>query len=1157
MSKTILNSLRHITQVGVILIFTSIPVLAQFSAALQGKVTDPSGADVPGATVTVTNKLTKLSRTTTTTGTGVYAVSGLTPGDYTVRVEKRGFKAGVLQSVQIATQGTQAANVQLAIGSQTQSVTVTAPVTTLINTQSATLSGTLTAKEIQLLPSIGRDPFQLARLMPGVTGDDALNSSGAANDLPGNSGPGGSGAANSIFQTENQVQISANGTRTTSSNIMINGVGINSVTWGGAATITPNEGSVQSVKISTNNYSALYGRNDGAQIIITSQNGTNQYHGSAFFKWDRPGLNAYQAWNGPNNAPTLEDTNRFNQFGGSLGGPIIHNKLFGFFSYETLRDQSVNTALGWYETPQFLSMAPSGSIASKILTYPGEGASYTRIVPEPCSFAGITNPSMCQPVDIGGKYAGLNVGSPLTTPLGTADPTYVSPGDAGVGNGLNGIPDVMYAETSAPVSDIDAQYNYRIDFQPGQKDLLSFTQYWVPVTDTSYNGPVRAANLWHHHSINHAETGVWNHTFSPTLLNQARFGASGWYWNEINTNPQEPWGLPEGNIDEFGAVNLSSSGNYFGAPGPSVFDQVQYNANDTMTKVLNSHMLEFGGDVTWLHYLSEVASAARPQYDFRNLWDFLNDAPYAESGNFDPMTGQPTAIAQQIRSEDYAFFAQDNYKMKSNLTLTLGLRWEYFGPIHAVANNIANPVLASFPDPLTDLSMKLGGNLYSTSPNNWAPDVGFAWSPKSVLGRTLADRFVLRGGFGTAYDLTEEAITVAGSLNPPFVSSDYLTGSNILYSVPSNVHQFSDWPTDPATIETFSPTTHLPVSGAPVSLTEIQNNMPTPVTYHYSLEAQYEFSPSWVATLGYEGSQTRHYTIQNNLDWLYRPLNPRVNGLTYYYNGANAEYDALLASVNHPISHTFNVDAQYTWDRSLDDGSNDYYIDDYPLSPAYAFGPSDYNVGQQFKLWGTWSPNFFASRRGLLGKLLGGWEMSGIFEVHSGFPWTPIYSNTSCNVIFVGSNWCSLRPADYTGGALTSYNNTTFMSPGGDFPKTALSYFGVPSFQMGPAFPASGPIPSAPGVTRNSFTGPGYRDFDAMLGKTFGMPKMKALGEDAQIELRADFFNLFNTLNLVNPGIDGTSNVISFNGTTSSPTFGQSLGALGARVIELTARFSF
>jgi hypothetical protein len=1141
----------------ILLLAGTIPIYGQFHAGIQGTVTDPSGAAVPGATVTVTNKATDISRTTTTRGSGVYAVYGLTPGDYRIRVSKVGFKAQVLENVVVASQGVQAANVQLQLGAQTQNVTVTAPVTTLINTETGSISGTLTSQDIQMLPSLGRDPFKLARLTPGVFGDGALTSGGAASALPGNAGPGGSSAASSIFQTENQVQVSSNGSRTTSSDLQINGVGVNSVTWGGAATITPNEESIQSVQVVSNNYSALYGRNNGAQMIVTTQNGTNQYHGSAFFKWDRPGLDAYQAWNGPNNAPTFRDTDRFNQFGGSLGGPMLHNKLFGFFSYETLRDDSVATALGWYETPQFLSMAPKGSIASKLLTYPGEGVSYTQIVPEPCSFAGITNPSMCQPVDIGGKYAGLNVGSPLTTPLGTPDPTYVSPGNFGVGNGLNGIPDVMYAETTNPTTITDQQFNYRIDFQAAQNDLLSFTQYWVPETTTDYNGPVRAANLWHHHSINHAETGMWNHTFSPTLMNAARFGVSGWYWNEINTNPQEPWGLPEAMIDNFANVSDIMS-DYFGPPGPSVFDQATFDARDTVTKVLNRHMLQFGGDITWLHYLSENASAARPTYNFRNLWDFLNDAPYQELGNFDPMTGQPTELAQQIRSENYAFYVQDNYKPKPSLTLNLGLRWEYFGPIHAAGNNMSNPVLGTSSDPLTGVSLKLGGNLYSTSPNNWGPQIGFAWGPKSIAGYSLNDRFVLRGGFGTAYDLTEEAVTVDGSSNPPFISSFTLTGNNILYSVPSSLTQFSNWPTNSAAVESFSPTTHLPVSGAPVTLYEIQNNLPTPVTYHYSLEAQYEFLPNWVATLGYEGSQTRHDTVLKNLTWgLYTPENPRVQSLYYFENQANASFDSLLAEVHHQVSHAVSLDAQFMWGRSIDEGSNDYYIDDYPYDVTYARGPSDYDVAQSFKLWGVWAPNFWAHRSGLLGKTLGGWELSGILELHTGFPWTPVYGNTGCNIIFQSSGYCDLRPAAYLGGTGTHYSNTTFMTAGGNFPKGALAYFTVPQFQKGPAFPATAPIPPAPGVSPNGFTGPGYRDFDAMLAKMFGLPKMKVLGENAQFELRGDFFNLFNTLNLTPFGVNSTSTIISTNGTASNPQFGQAQGALAGRIIELTARFSF
>lgn len=1151
MSKSALVALRHSVSAALIFGLLACGAWAQYRASLQGRVTDPTGASVPGATVIITNKATNVAVRTTTTNSGVYAVAGLTPGDYTVRVEKSGFKAKVLENVVIATEGAQAADVELQVGTQAQSVTVTAPVTTAIDTESATMSGTLTGREIQLLPSLGRDPFRLTRLTPGVFGDGALAAGGGSHNLPGNSGPGGTSANSSIFQTENQVQMIANGSRTTSTNLQINGVGINSVSWGGAATITPNEESVQSVKVLSNNYSALYGRNGGAQIIVVSKNGTNQFHGSAFFKADRPGLNAYQAWNGPNN-PVQRDTQRFNQFGGSIGGPIFHNKLFGFFSYETQRNHSVNVGLNWYETPQLLALAPAGSIASKLLGYPGEGVSFNQIVPRSCSDAGIANPALCQVITLNGKYAGLDVGSPLTTPLGTADPGYKSPGNFGFGNGLDGVPDVMFAQTTNPSSNINVQYNFRVDYHPTDRDLASFTLYRVPVTSTFFNGPARPANLWHHSATNHAETALWNHTFSPTWLNAARFGVSGWYWNEITSNPQEPWGLPQDNIDCFAAVCPQ----FFGAPGPSVFDQETYDARDTVTKVLNSHMIQFGGDLTLMHFLDEAPWSARPSYSFRNIWDLLNDAPYSESANFDPQTGQPTDVAKKVRSENLAFYVQDNYKMRPSLTLNLGMRWEYFGPLHTVGGNISNPVLGQGSNVLTGLALKLGGNIFSSSKNNWGPQIGFAWGPNSILGHSVANRFVLRGGFGVAYNLIEEAITLNGRDNPPFVSGLFLTGSNILYSVPANVHQFNNWPSNPAAISPFSPTTHLPLTGAPVGLTGIETNLPTPANYHYSLEAQYEVAPNWVATLGYQGSQSRHQTLQNNLNWLYAPVNPRVQSMDYYYNGGNAYFNAMLAEIEHHFSHTFSVDAQYMWSRSIDEGSNDYAQDLYPFNPIFARGPSDYNVTHSFKMWGLWTPNFFHGNS-LLSKTLGGWQVSGILTAHSGFPWTPVYGNTGCNLIYQGSGYCTLRPAAYLGGAVPIHTNAAFMSTTGDFPKGALAYFTVPQFQLGPAFPGIGPIPPPPGVSRNSFSGPRYADFDAMLGKTFGLPKMRFLGEGAQFELRADFFNLFNTLNLVNPGVNGQSNVISFDGTTSNPRFGQSQSALAGRIIELEARFMF
>src|ERR1017187_10076102 len=368
---TFVRNIPIVLAVALILQFFAPPAAAQYNAGLQGTVTDPNGGVVPEAKVTLTSQETGFVHSVTSTGQGVYSITGLAPGKYSLSVEKAGFSKKVLSEVVISAEIMQSVNVPLEIGQTTQSITVEAPVAPLIDTETAMIGGTLTAKEVAALPAFGRDPYKLLSLAPGVFGDGALSNGGGAASLPG-SNVGAAGATDSIFKVENGAQFVANGTRQNSNNFEIDGVPVNSASWGGAAVVTPSEESVKEVRVIANNYSAENGRTSGAQVEVVSQNGTNDYHGSAFFKWHRPGLNAYQAWNGPGTpSPVQKDENRFNQFGGSVGGPIKRNKLFAFFSYETLRNNSVNVATGWYETSQFLQSAgPSGSIARKLLSYP-------------------------------------------------------------------------------------------------------------------------------------------------------------------------------------------------------------------------------------------------------------------------------------------------------------------------------------------------------------------------------------------------------------------------------------------------------------------------------------------------------------------------------------------------------------------------------------------------------------------------------------------------------------------------------------------------------------------------------------------------------------------------------------------------------------------
>jgi hypothetical protein len=304
----------------------------------------------------------------------------------------------------------------------------------------------------------------------------------------------------------------------------VDGVEVNSLDWGGTATITPNEESVKEITVLTNSYDASLGRNGGAQIEVVSQNGTNQFHGSFFFKGDRPGLDAFQKYNGPSGVTADERvSNRFNQFGGSVGGPVIRNKIFFFFSYETLRNDSVQPGTGWAETPQFISavQAQTGFVSSTFLSFPGEGASYDKVLPATCAQANLPATN-CQAVN-----GGLDVGSLLTSPAGTHDSTFGQAATPfGVGKGLDGIPDIQFVEFTNPTFITETQYNGRMDFQVTNKDLVAYSTYWVPVSRTNYFGAVRAANLYHSDPLNYSDALLWNHTFGSTVINEARFNVS-------------------------------------------------------------------------------------------------------------------------------------------------------------------------------------------------------------------------------------------------------------------------------------------------------------------------------------------------------------------------------------------------------------------------------------------------------------------------------------------------------------------------------------------------------------------------------------------------------------------------------------------------------
>jgi hypothetical protein len=1116
---------------------------AQYRASLRGTVTDSEGAVVPGATVTLVNTDTNQTMVSTSDPSGIYNFNALPPAPYRITAEHDGFTKKVLEHVVIIPEQLNSLDLQLAVGQVSQTVTVTDTIQAL-DTETATISGTVTTNQIEHMPSFGRDVFQLIQLAPGVFGDGAQGSGGGAQQLPGTQGPGGTGGNAGIFQTENGPQALAHGQQYEDNGISIDGISTTSAVWGGTTVITPSEDSVQSVKVVSNGYDAEQGRFSGAQIQVTSKSGTNQVHGSLFFTAHRPGLDAYQRFNGAGNS-VLRDTSFFDQFGGSVGAPIWKNKIFAFFDYETVRSPQSQPSIanGWYDTSAFDALAPTGSIAATYLTFPGSGVVSKGINNSTCADAGLTEGVNCKAI----AGQGLDIGSPLKTALGTQDPNWVSPTKPGLGGGFDGVADIANYITSSTSTFTKAQYNGRLDANITQKDRLAFAIYWVPQTTTFLNGPARQYNLFHHSQINDAFSAIWNRTFSATLLNEFRVNAAGWRWNEVADNPQSPVGLPSDSIGQIGSITPES----FGPSVGSILNQWTYSYKDVATKIYGPHTIKFGGEVTRLSYLQECAGCGVPSYNFFNMWDFLNDAPHSEGGAFNPNTGIPTTLRQDDRTNILGFFAQDDYKVRRNLTLNLGLRWSYFSPLSSKENNmyVATPGAgAAF---LTGLNVHKG-NSWNAQKDNFGPQLGFAWSP----GR-FNDKLVVRGGYGLSYNQEEIALSSNIVNNPGLVvnptfnmSTPSSPNPGIIYATSADVHSLTSYPANPNTLSTFG-TNGLPSSGATVNVEIFPNNLPTMRTHHYSLDTQYDLGHQLIASVGYQGSLSRDIYFHSNPNAIPAAsgylLNPQIGGGDNWGVSGSGNYNALLAELKHNFSRQFMADVQFTWAKSMDTSSAPYSEQDYPYNPAINYGRSDYNVGKAFKLYGMWQPVFFHGNRGWVEKIAGGWSLSGILNLHSGFPWSPVVSVNGGSLYCGTCGYSQLLPAAYLGGAGTSTSNDQFKT-GSNYANGGAAYFSTPTYTAYSGAKFGSALPQAPGVHRNSLNGPGYRDVDVTLAKGFGLPNNRVLGENAKLEFRVDAYNLFNNLNF---------NPTSISNNIANANFGQDTAALAARTVTMTARFSF
>jgi hypothetical protein len=1123
-------------------LFLSLAVSAQFRAAVQGVVSDNSGGVVPNASVTLTNKETNQTQVTKTSDEGFYRFSNLAPGLYSVTVENQNFKKTVIDDVKVDAEATKGVDVTLPAGVISETVTVTSEAVPL-ETEDANIRKTITTTEILNLPQRGRDPYSLARTAPGVFGDAASGSNGGRILLP-NNGTAGAGDGNTIFSTENQPQISANGQRVTSNNYQVDGTSVNSQTWGGAAVITPSQESVKEVSVTASTYSAEDGRNSGAQVKVVTQNGTNQWHGSAFFKLNDPSLNAFNKFPRFIGSRETEGPKRVEQeyktYGGSFGGRIIRDRLFFFFSYEGFRTSNNGTYFSYIDTPEFrqsvISARPN-TVTAALLQSPGVEPRVVRIIPTTCAtFESIglhpDTRNNCQTV-----ANGLDIGS-----VGGTYGTYLDPWQRG--GGFNGIADLQFAELASETSGRGHQYFTRVDWNVTGRDKFAFSSFVVPTTgfSTDPDAQSRPMSDLTTDRLNMAFGAIYTRTLSTTMINEARFNFTKWGFDEFESNPNANFGLPRVEIENV----MSGPRLRYGARRVQVaFDERQLDFRDILTKIVGNHVLKFGGEYRRDLNGNNEKGFARPLYSFLQPWNFANGTPILEEVAVD-VNGKPTGANTKFFTSELAFFAQDDWKFRPNLTLNLGLRWSYFSPITASDGVIGN-LLPDANGGLAGARIVTDETLYDKDFNNFGPQLGFAWSPTK-----FRDKLVIRGGAGMGYDRLPNALLSQARRNPPngrnngFCCAgpwDPFLGGRMSYVASSDGTVFG-YPANPNLAGTDA-ASGLPLGGN-VEIYGAPRDLKTSYVMRYSLEGQYELPARLVATVGYSGSQGRHFVRILPLMVMAPTSNNLIGNAFFASSDVNSSYNALLLRLQGRFAKQFSFDANYRFSKSEDtasfEGSCFCTNQSYPIDQSQERGPSDFDVRHYFVMTGIWEiPTLLNNSWGK--QVFGGWQLSGILTRHTGFPWTP---KLDTNLIGPsGRGFGPIRPTSYNGTEPLGNSNDNFLQPGGLFAgSNPTTVFGTTV--VGNTF-AGNP----PAIGRNTFRGPRYFSVDMTIAKKFRFGNLGFFGESAELDVRFNFFNIFNTLNLVPIGANTASTFVT-NINFATATAGQA-----GRVGEFQMRFSF
>ena len=1048
------NILAVLTIALAISLFVSVPVYSQVTGAtLTGTVTDTSGAVIPNAQISIKNEATGVTRDVTTNSAGLYSAPNLVPGHYETTVSAPDFETVVNTGITLTVGAEQVLNSILRVGKVAQKVEVTGAAPE-VELATSTVSALVNSETVVELPLNGRDWTLLASLQPGV------------NIVPTQAVLSGTSGARVSRGVGTQMAIS--GTRPQLNNYRLDGLSVVDFSGAGPGSVlgvTLGVDAVGEFSVLTANYSAEYGRTSGGVINAITRSGTNQFHGDAFWFLRDEGLDARNFFD----SKTIPPFHR-NNFGATLGGPIQKEKTFFFFNYEGFRQARGITNV---------DNVPSQDARNGII-HNADGTTTTVTV----------NPSI-QP------YLAF----------------WHLPNAGLIGVGNTGHYDVA-------VNNVGNEnfWTTRIDRKISEKDSISGT--WVHDAGSNI-APEKLDNVLVGNISNRQEVVLEEtHVFSPSLVNSLRGGYSG-----VHENASQPLAAinPLASDISLGSfagrtapiIVVPGLTSFNGGLGGLVNSHEHWNsfqAYDDAFLIRGAHSLKFGFAFERMQHNVIIPNHPNGQFTFGSLSGFLTNQPVTFLGQL-PTKGGEIGARQSL----FGGYFQDDWRLRPNLTLNLGIRYEAVTVPTEVDNKLDNLRTLTSPTPFL-------GSPYFNNPtlHNFEPRVGFSWAPFHN------SKTAVRGAFGIfdALPLNYEFFQ-AESQTAPFVQVLTLSG------LPAG-----SFPTGAVSIGGTNP----PSSSLQSQL--IQYNPHRNYVMIWNLNVEQAITPNTTLSVGYVGNHGVHMLNRADDVNLVMPtltpfgylwpspigsgtrVNPNVGKIYGEFWDGTALYDALEVRLSKKLSHGFQVQGSFTWGKSIDTGSASVIGDPFSNSitsllqfcSACRRGPSDFNIAHTLVVNYIWDVPTPKNWDGFASHVLGGWELGGIVTAESGVPITPLIGGDP-----LGEK--STDPFAYP-NRLTGPGCGSLVNPGNTTNYIKLSCFSLPTapaalaaqcvpFASATRVPIAGTCANLFGnAGRNSIVGPGLVNFDASLFKN---NYIKKISEAFNIQFRAEFFNVFNRANFATP----------------------------------------